>query len=148
MCCCYTGCHADFMVGGLCVVAGCHGVLPRTGELFMSTRASSEDNNGVGFLFGVSYGTPTVIIPLAFAPVALGIGILDQCVFSPVWDVLCMPADLAIPTAKMKIVNTAGEPVTNAYACCAGKHEAYKDAPFVGRAIPLRYAGRIRAYGY
>ncbi len=117
-----------FMAGGLCVVAGCHGVLPRTGELFMSTRASLEDNNGVGFLFGVSYGAPTVIIPVVCAPVALGIGILDQCVFSPVWDVLCMPADLTIPTAMMKIVNTAGEPVTNAYACCAGKHEADKDA--------------------
>ena len=122
-----------FMVGGLCVVAGCytnrvHGVLPRTGELFMSTRASLEENNGGPILFAAAYEAPTVIIPLMCAPVALGVGILDQCVCSPVWDVLCMPADLAMPTAKMKIVNTAGEPVTNSYVNCAGRHEADKDA--------------------
>ncbi len=120
-----------FMAGVLCVVAGCytnrvHGVLPRTGELFMSTR--SRENNGGPIFLAAAYEAPTIIVPLVCVPVALGVGILDQCVCSPVWDMLCMPADLAMPTAKMKIVNSAGEPVTNSCAYCVGKHEANKDA--------------------
>ena len=123
---------ATILAGCLCFSTGCyskrvHGVLPRTGELFMSTKAPLKENNGVYFFLAAAYETPTVIIPVACAPVALCVGILDQCVFSPVWDVLCIPADLTMPIAKMKIVNSAGEPVTDSCMYCAGKHEANKD---------------------
>lgn len=121
-----------FVMWGLCFVAGCysnrvHGVLPRTGELFMSTRAPMSENNGGPILFTGVYYAPTIIAPIVCAPAALGVGILDQCVCSPIWDVLCIPADLTMPTAKMRIVNTAGVLVTNSYVYCAGKHEANKD---------------------
>lgn len=112
-----TGCHTNRV----------HGVLPRTGELFMSTRASVEENNGVPIVYtGINYA-PTIIVPVVCVPAGFVVGILDQFVCSPVWDVLCIPADLTIPTAKMKIVNTAGEPVRDSFAYCAGRHDANSD---------------------
>ena len=116
----------------LCLASGCytnrvHGVLPRTGELFMSTRASVEENNGVPIVYTGIYYAPTIIVPVVCVPAGFVVGILDQFVCSPVWDVLCIPADLTIPTAKMKIVNTAGEPVRDSFAYCAGRHDANSD---------------------
>ena len=86
-----------------------------------------SENNGWPIFVSGLYLAPTIVAPVVCAPAALVVGILDQCVFSPVWDVLCIPADLTIPTAKMRIVNTSGEPVTNSNVFCAGKHEADKD---------------------
>lgn len=116
----------------LCLAAGCytnrvHGVLPRTGELFMSTRAPLKENNGVPIMWTGVYYSPTIIAPVVCVPAGFVVGILDQCVFSPVWDVLCIPADLLMPVAKMRTVNTAGELVKDSYVYCAGKHEANND---------------------
>ena len=116
----------------LCLASGCytnrvHGVLPRTGELFMSTRAPLEENNGVPIVWTGIYYSPTIIAPVVCVPAGFVVGILDQCVFSPVWDVLCIPADLLMPVAKMRTVNTAGELVKDSYVYCAGKHEANND---------------------
>ena len=98
---------------GLC--DGCatnrdHGVLPRTGELYMSTRAFNE-HNGKGFGYLAFMTWPTVIGPIVFIPTGVAVGLLDQCVFSPIWDTLCIPADLTVPVIEMRIVDSAGRPV-------------------------------------
>ena len=115
-----------FLASG-CYTNRVHGVLPRTGELFMSTRAPLEENNGVPIVWTGIYYSPTIIAPAVCVSAGFVVGILDQCVFSPIWDVLCIPADLLMPVAKMRTVNTAGELVRGSYVYCAGKHEANND---------------------
>lgn len=110
-----------------CYTNRVHGVLPRTGKLFMSTRAPLKENNGVPIVWTGIFYSPTIIVPAVCVPAGFAVGILDQCVFSPIWDVLCIPADLLMPVAKMRIVNTAGELVRDSYVYCAGKHEANND---------------------
>ena len=110
-------CHAKaLLIGGVMYAAsGCHGILPRTGKLFLSTRAPLEENNGY-FLCWMGNALLQEGIPLGFIFLVPGIavGVLDQCVFSPVWDVLCIPADLTMPMGRLRIVDSSGEPIRNA----------------------------------
>ena len=70
----------------------------------MSTRAFNE-HNGKGFGYLAFMTWPTVIGPIVFIPTGVAVGLLDQCVFSPIWDTLCIPADLTVPVIEMRIVD-------------------------------------------
>lgn len=75
----------------------------RTGKLFLSTR-TVEGNKGIPLLcFGLSFQPiicdffPVgIITPIVFIPTGLAVGVLDQFVCSPVWDIICLPGDLKL----------------------------------------------------
>ena len=89
----------------LCLAGCTSGVLaPRSGELFQTTRMGPGDATAVcssitiGGLFAVSEGHPVgwlfAVVGLPFAVPAF---VLDECVVSPLTDLVCLPYDLCQP---------------------------------------------------
>ena len=105
----------------ICAVCGCYtnrvnGVLPRNGELFKSTRTPLGENNGGPIIYVGYMLTPTVVGPVVLVPTGLAVGVLDQFVFSPFWDVLCIPRDcyLASQGCGGVVVDYEGNPIRGA----------------------------------
>ena len=105
-------------------LAGCwSGVLaPRSGELFQTTRMGPGEATMVcscvtiGGLFAASEGNPVgllfAVLGLPFAAPAF---VLDECVVSPLTDLVCLPYDLGQPNHGfyIRIVDEDGRPVPN-----------------------------------
>ena len=71
-------------------------VRPRTGAFFLSTCTPLEQSFGMR-LFDVGYvWAPTVVAPLVLCPAGYVAAGVDKFVFSPVWDVVCLPYDAMI----------------------------------------------------
>lgn len=103
--CFCNGCRTDREEGAR--------LLPRTGELFVSTRSSIEENNGEPYVLLGCCWAPTVIAPVVLFPTGLTVGVLDQFVFSPAWDVLCIPRDLdlSLDGCRGQVVDWDGNPL-------------------------------------
>ena len=107
----------------LCL-AGCkNGVLaPRSGELFQTTRMGPGEATIVcsyvtlGGLFAASEGHPAgLLFAVVGLPFAVPAFVLDECVVSPLTDLVCLPYDLCQPNHGfyIRIVDEDGRPVSN-----------------------------------
>ena len=107
----------------LCLAGCTSGVLaPRSGELFQTTRMGPGDATAVcssitiGGLFAVSEGHPVgwlfAVVGLPFAVPAF---VLDECVVSPLTDLVCLPYDLCQPNHGfyIRVADEDGTPVPN-----------------------------------
>ena len=103
-------------------LAGCKsGVLaPRSGELFQTTRMGPGEATMVcssvtlGGLLAASEGHPAgYLLALAGLPLAIPAFIVDECVVSPLTDIVCLPYDLCQPNHAfyIRIVDEDGKPV-------------------------------------
>ena len=118
--------HAAFplpaaLAACLCVCSGCHTgrikvAQPRTGELFRSTFNGKRVNNGTIFVYYGILSAKTVVGPLVLFPTGFAVGVLDQFVFSPTWDVLCIPRDLQLASQGCGgvVVDCEGKPIQGA----------------------------------
>ena len=88
------------------MLAGCKsGVLaPRSGELFQTTRMGPGKVTKaccgltLGGLFIASEGRPAgYLVAIAGLPLAIPALIVDECVVSPLTDIVCLPYDLCQP---------------------------------------------------
>ena len=107
----------------LCL-AGCKsGMLaPRSGELFQTTRMGPGEATIVcsyvtlGGLVAASEGHPVgLLFAVVGLPFAVPAFVLDECVVSPLTDLVCLPYDLCQPNHGfyIRIVDEDGRPVTN-----------------------------------
>ena len=91
---------------------------PRTGELFQTTRMGPGKTTEsccmvtVWGLFAASEGHSFgYLVALAGLPLALPAYIVDECVMSPLTDIVCLPYDLCQPNHGfyIRIVDLRGE---------------------------------------
>ncbi len=106
------------------VLAGCKtGMLaPRTGELFQTTRMCPGPGSQVYtaplmiWVWGVQKrgGEWTIPIGIVGIPIAAAGFVVDECVVSPLVDLVCLPYDLSITKRciYIRIVDEFGTPVT------------------------------------
>ena len=107
----------------LCLVGCKSGMLaPRSGELFQTTRMGPGKATeaccmvSVWGLFAASerhsFG---YLVALAGLPLALPAYIVDECIMSPLTDIVCLPYDLCQPNHGfyIRIVDEDGKPVPN-----------------------------------
>jgi hypothetical protein len=100
-----------------------NGILsPRSGELFQTTRMGPGKTTEsccmvtVWGLFAASEGHSFgYLVALAGLPLALPAYIVDECVVSPLTDIVCLPYDLCQPNHGfyIRIVDEDGKPVPN-----------------------------------
>ena len=111
-------------VAAMLCLAGCKsGMLaPRSGELFQTTRMGPGKATesccmvSVWGLFAASEGHSFgYLVALAGLPLALPAYIVDECVMSPLTDIVCLPYDLCQPNHGfyIRIVDEDGKPVPN-----------------------------------
>ena len=95
---------------------------PRSGELFQTTRMGPGKTTEsccmvtVWGLFAASEGHSFgYLVALAGLPLALPAYIVDECVMSPLTDIVCLPYDLCRPNHGfyIRIVDENGKPVPN-----------------------------------
>ena len=95
---------------------------PRSGELFQTTRmgpgkvAEACCMLTVGGLFAASERHSSgYLVALVGLPLAIPALIVDECVVSPLTDIVCLPYDLCLPNHGfyIRIVDENGKPVPN-----------------------------------
>lgn len=113
-----------FTIGVLCSVCQAKVFSPRSGEIFQTTREGPGPATWYPFYFGALCPPLGIVL----IPVALCMAIADECVVSPVVDLVCLPYDLLCPRHGyvVRFVDEEGIPVsgvtftaTSHYGCDA-----------------------------
>lgn len=126
---------------GGCISPGRGMLAPRSGELFQTTRMGVGEGTccfsgltigGLRMWFEAGqpvYGIPFAVIGLPFAVTGF---VVDECVVSPLTDLVCLPYDLCQPNHGfyIRLVDETGKPVPNAKISGEVRNGACTGIPF------------------